>query len=129
MSLLKSKTSLSEREILNTIDFLFKTGLIERKQGRWIPTKKRIHISPEDPLIGVHHKNFRALAIKEMEEMKTGSVHYSSAMAISKVDALAIREKMMGFLSQIEKILRPSPEEAVRILSVDFFEPGNSIGH
>src|SRR6185437_7411646 len=52
LQLIRAKTGLSTHEIERTLDFMKSTGLIERRAGRWRPSKKRIHIAPEDPLIG-----------------------------------------------------------------------------
>lgn len=127
MELIKNKTGLSEKEIHKVLDFLKHAGLIEKQSGKWQPTKKRIHLSPEDVLVGTHHKNFRSLTIHELEDPQRDSLHYSSAMALSSKDAEIVKSLILELLAKCEAILKPSPEETVRIFSLDFFEPGTKI--
>jgi uncharacterized protein (TIGR02147 family) len=124
IELLKSKTRLSEKEILYVIDFLQSTGLIEKHSGKWRPTKRRIHISPEESLVGTHHRNFRALTMRELEDSKRDSLHFSSTMALSLKDTQKIKEILLEVIAKTESILKPSPEETSRVFCIDFFEPG-----
>lgn len=121
---IKMQTGLSQSEILNIISFLLRIGLISKKGGIYQPTKKRIHLTRDDTLISVHHKNFRQLSIKNLEDMKSDSLYYSAAIALSKDDAEKIRRMMLEIIKRSEEILRPSQEETVRILNIDFFASG-----
>ena len=125
LDFIKEKTRLSEKEILSIMDFLKKVGLIEKKAGRWVATKRRIHLSPEEALIGTHHKNFRSLTLNELEDSKRNSLHYSSAMALSREDILKVKQVLLETIAKTENILTPSPEEAVHIFCIDFYEPGH----
>jgi uncharacterized protein (TIGR02147 family) len=122
---IREKTRLSEKEVFNIIEFLKKIGLIERRSGRWITTKRRIHLSPEESLIDTHHKNFRSLTLNELEDSKRDSLHYSSAMALSKEDIAKIKSILLEAIAKTESVLTPSPEEAIRVFCVDFYEPGH----
>ncbi|MGE3260724.1 MAG: DUF4423 domain-containing protein [Bacteriovoracia bacterium] len=117
-------TGLSRSEIQTTLTALVKSGVAEKKGDFLRPTANRIHLDREDPLIGLHHRNFRSLATHELEDIKSESLHYSAAIALSRADAERIRALFLEAVSQAESILRPSPEETVRVLCVDFFEPG-----
>ena len=124
MESIKLKTGLSEKEIHKTLDFLKQVGLIEKHVGKWRPTKKRIHLSPEDVLVGTHHKNFRSLTIHELEDPKRDNLHYSSAMALSLKDAEKVKALLLEAIAKTEAILKPSNEEVLRTFSLDFYEPG-----
>ncbi|WP_413585003.1 TIGR02147 family protein [Bdellovibrio sp. HCB274] len=119
--LLKKTSGLSEKEIENTLNFLMKSGLVEKKNDRWYPSKKRIHLGPQDLLIANHHKNFRALTANALESIRSDSLHYSSAIALSEEDAQKIKSLLLDAISKVEQVIRPSPEETVRIFSMDFF--------
>lgn len=123
--LMEKYTGISTTEIQNVVSFLTKIGLAEKKSGAILPSSNRIHLDREDPLIGLYHRNFRAFAATELEDIKPVSLHYSAAIALSVVDAERIRNLLLDAVSQTEKILRPSPEETVRVLCLDFFEPGH----
>lgn len=125
---LNRKMGLSEAEIINILEFLRRSGLAEKKTGIWRPTKRRIHLTPEDFLISSHHKNFRTLSLKELEEYKKDSLYFSSVMALSKEDAIKIKTIFIDTIGKVESILTSSSEETVRILCLDFFEPGTSSG-
>lgn len=120
---LQERTGLTKNELQRCLEFLKGLGLISGKSGRFQPTKKRIHLHGDDPLVGIHHKNFRLLTLRSLEERKDDSLHFSSAMAISKIDAEKIRKLLLEAISDSEAILRPSPEETVRIFNLDLFEP------
>lgn len=124
IEMIKSKSKLSDGEILKVINDLAKMGLIHKTNGTWLPTKKRIHLGPEDIQIGSHHKNYRSLCARELEELKKNSLHFSSAIALSKSDAQKIKDIFLKSIESSELIIKPSKEETVRILCVDFFEPG-----
>ncbi len=121
--LLKTRTGLSDREIEKIIEFLKNSGLAEKRSGRWQPTKMRIHLRPDDMLIGTHHKNFRNLCLNRLEDLKPDSLHYSSIMALSKTDAAKVKSLLLATLAKAEGILKPSPEETARIFCIDYFEP------
>jgi uncharacterized protein (TIGR02147 family) len=122
---LQERTGLSGKEISSVLEFLHEAGLISGKSGKLSPTKKRIHLNAEDELVGTHHKNFRMLAVRELDDPKGGALHFSSAMTLSRADAERVKSVILETISQTESILRPSPEETVRVLNIDLFEPGN----
>lgn len=126
LKLIREKTELSQVEINNVLEFLKSSGLIEFSKGTWKPTKKRIHLRPEDQLINLHHKNFRYLTANVLEEKKESSFHFSSAMALSVEDCAKIKAILLKAIEKTEEVLRPSPEETLRILNLDFYEPGIS---
>lgn len=118
-------TGLSRSEIQNALAMLLKNGIAQRKEGALRPSANRLHLDREDSLIGLHHRNFRALVLAELEEIKPDSIHYSVALAVSKADADRIREVLVEAVAQTEKIIRPSPEETVRVMCIDYFTPGH----
>lgn len=120
--LIKSKTGLSEREVTKVVNFLKTAGLIKLQSGKWLPTKRRIHLGPEDNLIGTHHRNFRSLISAQLEDLKPDSLHFSSALAISHADCEKIKNLLLDAIAKSEAILKPSQEETVRILCLDFFD-------
>jgi uncharacterized protein (TIGR02147 family) len=126
LELIQQKTGLSLVEISSILSFLKTAGLIELNKGLSKPTKKRIHLSPEDQLINLHHKNFRYLTAQELEEKKEESFHFSAAMALSLEDCSKIKAILLKGIEKIEAVLKPSQEETLRILNIDFFEPGTS---
>jgi uncharacterized protein (TIGR02147 family) len=121
-----AKTNLSVAEISKTINELVKMGLVKKSDGEWLLTKKRIHLSSEDSQIKNHHKNFRTFCLRELEEIKSNSFHFSSVVAIPTEDAQKIKEILLKAIEKSEAIIRPSKEESLKVLCIDFFEPGNS---
>jgi len=121
--LLKTATKLSDQEIENILSFLQRAGLANCRSGKWLPTKRRVHLNPEDPLIGAHHKNFRTLTLGALEDLKQDSIHYSSVLAIAEADCAKIKNVLLEAIARTEAILKPSPEETMRVFSMDFFEP------
>lgn len=122
--LIQEKTKLSEHEIKKILNFLSSVGLIELQAGKWRPTKRRIHLGPDDELIGTHHKNFRNLSIAQLEDAKPNSIHFSSVLSISVKDCEKIKNLLLDTIEKTEAILNPSPEEDIRILCLDFIDLG-----
>ncbi|HWU44289.1 MAG TPA: TIGR02147 family protein [Bdellovibrio sp.] len=125
LELIKAKTKLSETEISRVIKELTDLKLIQKSRDRWQPTKNRIHLNPEDIQISNHHRNYRAFSSRELEEIKPKSLHFSSAIALSIEDAQKVKEVLLQTIQEVEAIIKPSEEETIRVLCMDFFEPGS----
>ncbi|OFZ23352.1 MAG: hypothetical protein A2202_02540 [Bdellovibrionales bacterium RIFOXYA1_FULL_36_14] len=123
----QTKESISKRLNLNiettnlVLKFLVEKGLIIEDSGKFSVGQSRIHLDRKSPLISKHHTNWKIEAIKSLEKNNHSDLHYSSVVALSKKDAEKIKEVMLKSLVDIEDILRPSPEEEIYSISMDYF--------
>ena len=127
ISSFQTKESISKRLNLNidttaqALKFLLEKGLIIENSGKYSIGQSRIHLDRKSPLISKHHTNWKIEAIKSLDKHNLSDMHYSSVVALSRKDAEKIKEVMLKSLEDIEVILRPSPEEEIYSVSMDFF--------
>lgn len=121
-SIYKYFNNLEVNFIDNILDFLLKTELIQIEQNKFAIGKTRIHLSHESPLINLLHQNFRYKAIENLSKKNDFNLHYSSALVLSYEDSKKIKEILLNFIKEKEKILLPSPEERLIALNIDLFE-------
>jgi hypothetical protein len=113
------------REIL---DFLVRSGLAERTQGRYRIGAARLHLGRSSPLIRQHHVNWRVEAIRSLERGSGASgsedLHYSAAVSLSQEDCFRLKELWIKTLETFNQQIALSKEETVRCLVLDFFSLG-----
>ena len=110
------------KQAAEALEFLLKSGLIERTQkGTLQIGKGQIHLGADSPLIAKHHINWRLQAIRAVERNPKAGLHYSSVVSISRKDEEHIRDTLTNFLQTIKPIIRESKEEEACSLSIDFF--------
>lgn len=97
-------------------------GLAKEKAGRWIAVKKGTHLSSGSFMTEVNHANWRNRAIIDVQRDPSAWVHYTSVFSMSKVDAEVLRTMILEFIERTRKLIRPSPEEEVYCMLMDFFE-------
>jgi hypothetical protein len=56
-----------------------------------------------------------------MERRSNENLHYSLVMCLSETDAKRVRDLLLETIQKSERILVPSPEEAVFIMGLDYF--------
>ncbi|MBS1958356.1 MAG: TIGR02147 family protein [Bdellovibrionales bacterium] len=121
-SALKEKLGLTSKQVDSVIQFLVQKGLIIEEKGNYKTGPTRIHLSRSSPLICQHHSNWRIESMKAIPKQIESNLHYSSVMTMSVADAEKIRSVVLKSLEDVEVILRPSPNEEVFVLGIDFFK-------
>ncbi|OFZ18596.1 MAG: hypothetical protein A2X94_01510 [Bdellovibrionales bacterium GWB1_55_8] len=108
------------REILS---FLVKSGLcIQKSRGRFSVGPSRTHLEGGSPWVKVHHQNWRARAIEDVNQPEDGiRLHYSSPMTVSREDALKIRAMAVQLIDDVGKSVRKTHSEELLCLNVDWF--------
>ena len=103
------------------LEFLVRTAMAVKLGIQYTIGKVWIHLPPESPLIGKHHANWRVRAIQSSESVSRDNFHYTQVVSISREDS----KRILGIVSQIveraNEIIRPSKEENLRCLAIDFF--------
>ena len=125
---LKNATSLSQRfgfsiERANQIlTFLLEKGLITETRGEYQTTEKQIHLPRTSPLISKLHSNWRSQTLQSLMDMKPDDFHYSGLVTLSREDLKRVREILMKALESSVEVIRPSNEEKIAVLAMDFYE-------
>jgi len=104
------------------IDFLLQNNLCVIKDGLLDVGPQQTHIGPTSPFVSKHHQNWRLHGISKMVETSERNLFFTSPMSLSRETADEIRPKILSFIEEIRKLIRPSPSEIVRCLNIDWFE-------
>ncbi|WP_408098897.1 TIGR02147 family protein [Peredibacter sp. HCB2-198] len=102
-------------------DFLIETGLIAASKEGFNSGKGRIFLKGDSPFITQHHENWRMRAIENINLSGKNNIHFSSVYSLSKKDFEQIKEKLLTHLQEVREIVRPSKEEELCVLTLDFF--------
>ena len=103
-------------------DFLIKTGLVIEKKGILKVGVRTIHLDAKSPWINSLHVQWRQKSIQQLSEEDPFKIHYSCPMTLSLSDVEKIRDMIIEFLEQTDKVLIPSPSEELRCLNIDWFK-------
>ena len=112
---------LSMAIINEAIEFLLQTGLVALSAEGYISGKGRIFLKGDSPFITQHHENWRMRAIDDINLGSKSNVHFSSVYSLSKQDFELIKEKLLTHIQEVREIVRPSKEEELCVLNLDFF--------
>jgi uncharacterized protein (TIGR02147 family) len=116
------RLSLTSESVEEALQFLSSIGLVARKGERYFVGTSRMHLPHDSPLISKHHINWRLRAIRDLEIRRDESLHYSSAITISKKDAAAIRDQLLAAIESVTEVIKDSADEALYSFCLDFFE-------
>jgi uncharacterized protein (TIGR02147 family) len=108
--------------IASALDFLVANGLAKEVGGQYESTEKHLHLPHDSPLISKHHSNWRLKAMQSMEQEQPTDLHFSMALSLSQADLIKLKAKIVEYIVEIEKIIDPSPPEALACMTIDFFE-------
>jgi uncharacterized protein (TIGR02147 family) len=106
------------------LEFLVEHGLVIAKAGQFIIGPVRMHLGADSSMISRLHANWRLQALQSLERpvsAATTDLHYSTVLTLSHDDAKRVRETLLRAVDETEKIFRPSPEEVVYFVGMDWF--------
>lgn len=106
--------------VADAVDFLVRTGLLEKTKAGLRIGKSHIHLGADSPLISKHHQNWRLQAMQRLGGRNDG-LHYSSIVTLSEKDSVRLKEMMVGFIQSVKAVVKESKEEQLRCFSLDFF--------
>lgn len=122
IQIISERLKLSRNKIQEAINFLLKYQLIIEENERLKIGPKLIHLESTSPHIPRHHQNWRLQAFTHYDRMKNESLSYTAPVTLSKADALAIKEKLIKFISESVNTIQDSPSESAYCLCIDWFE-------
>lgn len=109
-------------QISDTLSFLVKAGLAVHDRGAFAIGPKHVHLANDSLQISNHHRNWRLKAIQSLDSPTKDDLHYSSAVTISKHDAVILKDQLIENLKALNKVVIDSKEEEVFVMSFDFFK-------
>lgn len=110
-------------KINKVLNFLVDAELLIKENQAYIYNeKKNLHLDKGSPLIVNHHTNWRLRTIKEFDQQASDSLHYSSALTLSKKDYIKVKEIFTKSLSSAVDVIKDSKEEELAVLCMDFYK-------
>jgi uncharacterized protein (TIGR02147 family) len=112
--------------VSESLTFLCAAGLAEKEKKRdgYRVTQAQVHLDPASPLISRHHANWRLMAIRQLENPRPESFHYSSVVSLSEQDVFEVQRLLTEAIERIRERVRKSPAEHVACYAMDFFTLG-----
>lgn len=107
--------------VLEAIEFLEEAGLITKTKSGFEFTQRRLHLEGNSTFIQRHHINWRSQALQSVEKNLQTDLHYSNVVAIAEDDFQKIKEQFITAIEKARAIIKPSPEEALYVMTVDVF--------
>jgi uncharacterized protein (TIGR02147 family) len=114
--------------VAECLEFLMEHSLVITEKGRYTIGPVRIHLGADSPIISKMHSNWRLQALQSLERpisATAADLHYSGAITLSRKDAKRIRDVLLKAIDQTEQIFRPSSEEVVYCVAMDWFHLSN----
>jgi hypothetical protein len=97
-------------------------GLVRSEGEKYLPGSTQIHLPKDSVAIQQHHANWRQMALSRMDsDQAHEDLHYSSINSVSVDGARRIRALLTQAISDAIEIVKPSPEEQLVGINVDFF--------
>lgn len=110
------------KRVREALDFLVLHGLCREVDGEYSVGPQSTHVPSSSPWSRVHHVNWRERAIDRMNHDDPLKLHYTSPLTIAESDARVVREMIVAFLENVNKVVDPSPSEELRCLNIDWFK-------
>lgn len=108
-------------QVRKILEFLIRIGLAREEGGAYKIGENRIHLGKNSPILLRHHANWRMRGMQAMDRAAEEDLFYSGPICLSESDAKKIKEMLLKFIEDAEKIIAPSTEEAVFCLGLDYF--------
>lgn len=118
---LVARTRLDSNEVVATLEWLLKRGLITKVESLYIHSGKNIHLPTNSIHNRINHLNWR-LRSQEYKEINAG-IHYTSLFAINKGDGDRLKSRLLAFIETQRTEISNSGSEEVLVFCCDFFQP------
>lgn len=114
--------SISEEETELALRILEQLGAIEKKDGRYVNTRKNLHSPENSPFSYWHHMNWKMKALNDIQANQKQSIHYTTLHSLSLNDLETLKKMILEFIAQTRHVIDPSPPETLVCLSLDLFK-------
>lgn len=122
ISAMAAHFNIEKDEVLRLVEFLSSKGLVQLESGKVTPGQFHLYVDKDSPLLNQHHSIWRLKALHDLKSNKKDDFHYSLCFSVSEKDWPILREKMLEAINDCLKVIRPSKEEKLGLICVDFQE-------
>lgn len=116
-----TRLGLSKKDVSRVVEFLVEAGLCEMKEGLR-PAIQSTHVSSDSPLAGRHHKNWRLKAMEGYSRLQNSELAFTMPVTLSESDVIKVKQSILQFIQQTDKLFDESPPEKLFCLGIDWFE-------
>ena len=113
--------NLSRDKVIEVINFLEETGLIDKKGLHYEIGVTKIFIERDSAQIQWHHLNWRMQALKSINLNDNADLHYSVVVSMAKEDVPKVKEILIKAIEQCRLLIHDSKEEKIQSICLDFF--------
>lgn len=106
------------REVLEKLQSI---GFVALEHSRWKYKTGAAHLAREAVMTELNHTHWRHRAVRDIQIDTGESLHYTSVVAMTKADALKMREVLIQTIAKTRTISDPSECEEVYCFDMDFF--------
>lgn len=110
------------KRVKTVVEFLLKAGLCVEEKGKLKIGVKSTHLDQSSPWSRVHHVNWRQRAVETLHREEPSRLNYTCPMTLSAEDARKLREMILKFLEEVDKLIEPSVSEELHCLNIDWFK-------
>lgn len=115
------KLNLSEEKVLRVLKFLVETGLCTKDGHSYSYGPQSTHIGNDDPLVNIHHKNWRLQSVHHAKKHKD-DLQFTMPVILSHKDHKIIKEIILKSIEDITSITDPSECENLSVLNIDWIK-------
>lgn len=112
--------NIDESELLPILEFLASKGIVLLEGGQVRVGNTRLYVAKDSPLANQHHSIWRLKALHDLNSTDPQDFHYSLCFSVAKKDWPIIREKLVSAIDDCLKTIRPSKDEKMGLICVDF---------
>jgi uncharacterized protein (TIGR02147 family) len=117
------KLLLSESKTLSILLELQNLKLVKKINNNcWQATVNHLHMDKSSWLAKVHHAGWRNKSIEQIQIDDPNNLHYTGVHTLSNEDFEKIRSILYKSLVEIDGVVRPSKEEELCVLGLDWFK-------
>jgi len=118
---LAERLCLKKEVVVQYLEQLEKMDLVSFKNNKWINKSDNFHIPKESPLVVLHHQNWRSRAVLDAQQTTADHVHFTGVYTLSFDDFQRIKDMLLTFISDANRIIGPSKCEEGIVLACDLF--------
>ncbi len=119
---ISQRLGIPQRKVSQVLAFLVRTGLARETGEGFAPGNSWIHLGDDVELAARDHAQWRLKAMQHLESPAPADLHYSSVATLSRADFARVKAVLVDAIEKSRAVIKPSPEETVVSLLVDFFE-------
>ncbi len=120
---IRERLKISDTKVREVISYLLSINLIKEKDHKYQITERFIFLDKQDPIIELHHKNWRLKAMQNIGLSDNPlNIHFSTIIGFSESQLELVRESLINGISRAREAARESEKtEEVYSINLDFF--------